>query len=274
MTRGALVACALSIVACQNEKVGTAVGPPLLIASPDAAAPITPPDAAPAAAAPDAGGAFCPAQASFFDVTKDPRRIEHVACETRATVVVRGKVRAASFVPQDKPMDESLVAGDVMLTQGQGRYDLVGDGVVLFAILQPPACDPPLAQGVTKKVIRGKDVPEIRLPSGLAVHLDVEGANATVAYLGRLEGAAAVPEHVHDGSWEVICAVEAAGTLTIAGAPARLGPRTCLQVPPKTKHAWQPDPGSKLVAVQIYTPPGPEQRFKAAQGGGVPAPKR
>ena len=34
-------------------------------------------------------------------------------------------------------------------------------------------------------------------------------------------------------------------------------------VPPATKHAWKPDEGSTLVAIQLYTPPGPEQRFKA-----------
>jgi hypothetical protein len=34
-------------------------------------------------------------------------------------------------------------------------------------------------------------------------------------------------------------------------------------VPPDTKHAWKPDPGSKLVAIQMYDPPGPEQRFVA-----------
>ena len=52
-----------------------------------------------------------------------------------------------------------------------------------------------------------------------------------------------------------------AGTFTVNGVPHRLGAGEILAVPPGTRHSWQPDPGSTLVAVQIYDPPGPEQRF-------------
>jgi hypothetical protein len=31
--------------------------------------------------------------------------------------------------------------------------------------------------------------------------------------------------------------------------------------PKKVKHSYRFDPGSKLVAIQMYDPPGPEQRF-------------
>jgi mannose-6-phosphate isomerase-like protein (cupin superfamily) len=94
--------------------------------------------------------------------------------------------------------------------------------------------------------------------------------------MGRIEGTAAVPEHDHGRSWEVLCAVEASGTLTIDGAPRRIAPKTCTKVLPGAKHSWKPDDGTKLVAVQFYTPPGPEQRFKAmaAADGGAAPPKR
>ena len=36
---------------------------------------------------------------------------------------------------------------------------------------------------------------------------------------------------------------------------------TRVLIPAGAKHAWKPEPGSKLVAVQMYSPPGPEQRF-------------
>jgi mannose-6-phosphate isomerase-like protein (cupin superfamily) len=282
MSAGAAVALSLmAVVGCHDEKIGTISGPPLTIAPPlDAASTATTTATATTAAIADSGvEPFCPVNASFLDVGKDPKRIEHVACETRAVIVMQGKVSARSFVPQDKPLDDTLVAGDVMLTQGQGRYELVGDGIAVFAIVQPPACEPNQFAGLTKKVIRGKDVPALTLANGgLKVHLDVEGANAAVAYMGRLEGTAAVPEHVHETSWEVLCAVEAQGTLTLAGAARRVTSRSCTRVPPNTKHAWKPDDGTKLVAIQFYTPPGPEQRFKAlasaASEGGAPPPKR
>ena len=50
---------------------------------------------------------------------------------------------------------------------------------------------------------------------------------------------------------------------TLDGKEQRLGPHEIVRVPPGVKHSWKPDPGSKLVAVQMYAPPGPEQRFKA-----------
>lgn len=278
MTRVSSLLVVALACGCQKDNIGTVSGPPLMIALPDGAPPALATTSATAArpGATDAGVAetFCPVNASFLEVGKVSTRIEHVACETRAVIVVRGKVSARSIVAQDKSMNETLAAGDVLLTQGRGRYELSGDGTAVFAIVQPPACEPNQFTGLTKKVVRGKDVPALIVANGgLIVHLDVEGANAAVAYMGRLEGTAPVAEHAHDTSWEVLCAVEAKGTLTVAGVPRRVASHTCEKVPPRAKHHWTPDDGTKLVAVQFYTPPGPEQRFKAMarQDGGAAA---
>ena len=83
-----------------------------------------------------------------------------------------------------------------------------------------------------------------------------------------------MPEHVHEGSWEIVAAIEASGTFSLDGKEERLRPQQIVLVPPGTKHAWKPDPGTKLVAIQMYSPPGPEQRFYALaaadKDGGVP----
>ena len=97
----------------------------------------------------------------------------------------------------------------------------------------------------------------------MSARLDVGPKASPDLYLGRLEGTAAVAEHVHEKSWEVLAAIDAAGTFTLDGKEQRLGPRQVVFVPPNTKHAWKPDQGSKLVALQMYSPPGPEQRFIA-----------
>ena len=68
---------------------------------------------------------------------------------------------------------------------------------------------------------------------------------------------------MHKGTWEILAAIDAAGTFVLDGRESRLAPRQVVVVPPDTKHEWRPDPGSKLVAVQMYSPPGPEQRFLA-----------
>lgn len=239
------------LIACGGDKP-VPIPPGAVIAPPDAPkktsvmkAPAPIPDAGPPVEAPP------PVTASFIDIGKDKVRIDHVACETRALFVVKGKATA------DK---DTLAGGDALVTHGKGGYDLGGDGLGVLAVVQPPTCDAGAIAPLTKKIIRGKDVPELRWANGaMRAHLDVEGGSA---YMGRLEGTAAVAEHAHDGSWEVLCAVEAQGTFTLAGTPQKLGPKTCVKVPPKTPHAWAPDANSKLVAIQLYAPPGPEQRFK------------
>jgi mannose-6-phosphate isomerase-like protein (cupin superfamily) len=197
--------------------------------------------------------AVSPITPTFVDLGKT--RIDHTACETRATFIVKGKATA------DK---DALAQGDVIVTQGKGGYDLAGEGSALLAVVQPPTCDPAQLPTMTKKIVRGGSVAATKWANGTMIaHLDVEGPAATIAYMGRLEGIAAVAEHMHDSSWEVLCAIEASGTFTLAGAPQKLGPKQCVKVPPKTLHSWTPDPNTKLVAIQLYTPPGPEQRFKA-----------
>jgi quercetin dioxygenase-like cupin family protein len=109
----------------------------------------------------------------------------------------------------------------------------------------------------------------------MRAHLDVRETVSPDLYVGRLEGVAPVAEHDHPTSAETILAIEAAGTFTIDGKEARLGPRQIVHVPKGIKHSWKPDPGSKLVAIQLYDPPGPEQRFialaAAAADAGVDA---
>ena len=92
-------------------------------------------------------------------------------------------------------------------------------------------------------------------------------------YVGALEGSLPVAEHIHEKSWELICATRAAGTFTLDGVASRLANGGCVSVPPGHKHSWIPDPGTSLVALQVYSPGGPEARFRtlAAQDANPPA---
>ncbi|HSD87995.1 MAG TPA: cupin domain-containing protein [Kofleriaceae bacterium] len=69
-----------------------------------------------------------------------------------------------------------------------------------------------------------------------------------------------VPEHVHANETEMLYVLEGAGTMTIAGQDIAVTPTSVIQIPPNTKHAFTAT--AAVRAVQIYTPPGPEQRFK------------
>ena len=91
------------------------------------------------------------------------------------------------------------------------------------------------------------------------------------ASLGVLLGSkdAPVTQHKHDGSWEILVALRAEGTARRAESAAAsetakvsVSDGTVVAIPKGALHAWEPGGTKPLVAVQLYVPPGPEQRFK------------
>lgn len=233
-----------------------------LPAEPVSAAPQAPPISSPSRHVPSDN----PVSARFVDITPRGESITLRACEHVMVAIVAGAGRA---------LGETLATGDTLLVTGRGTFEVRGDdspraakgapvGLAVVATVQPPQCDEPLATELTKKIARAGDAPELTWAGGkMHAHLDLEREASPLAYVGRLRGSAPVAEHTHPTAWEILCAVDARGAFTLNGVPGRLGPREVVVVPPNARHAWQPDPGSELVAIQLYAPPGPEQRFRA-----------
>jgi mannose-6-phosphate isomerase-like protein (cupin superfamily) len=232
MWRSALVPILLALGACHGEASAPAQSPPLTVPPPREAPPTTEP----------------PVEARFIDTAPGPTSIVLSACHQLLVTAVKGSVVAGG---------QALSVGDVLATTS-GPVELHGGGVAVVATTAVTPC------GIPERLVLASAAPDLAFMGG-AMHarpdLDDRAVVPSV-YLGRLSGMAGVAEHTHDKSWEILCAVEAAGIFTLAGLSQRLGPRTCVFVPPGARHSWQPDPGSTLVAVQIYAPPGPEQRFK------------
>jgi quercetin dioxygenase-like cupin family protein len=86
-------------------------------------------------------------------------------------------------------------------------------------------------------------------------------ARTHAATVIELPKGAAIPEHVHAGETELLYVLAGAGTMTVRGVPLAVGPTSVVQIPPNTPHAFTA--AEDVRAVQIYTPAGPEQRFKA-----------
>jgi mannose-6-phosphate isomerase-like protein (cupin superfamily) len=108
------------------------------------------------------------------------------------------------------------------------------------------------------------------------------GGGAYHARLGFEDGSASlesliasksapVAQHVHDKQWEILAILSGDGTLarTVGGqendTPIAAG--TFASIAPGVLHAYRPAGTSPLVAVQLYLPPGPEQRFKKLAAG-------
>jgi quercetin dioxygenase-like cupin family protein len=94
--------------------------------------------------------------------------------------------------------------------------------------------------------------------------LEKESTGEDAAYLGVLEAdaGAKVPEHKHDGSDEMLFIVKGDCKTIIGGADTPAEDETAIQIPANTLHSATF--GAPTRAVQLYTPAGPEQRFKQA----------
>lgn len=164
-----------------------------------------------------------------------------------------------------------------------------GDGVLRAAGSDPVAVLLVTATGDAPSGDRGRDW----VLRDLVSHEDLSWADGAVhariafeaplsprASLGVLIASddAPVAEHAHPDAWEVLAAVSAAGRLhvpaqTVTGTDITLSPRdrtvtegTIAYVPAGVRHAWIPDGTHPLIAVQVYAPAGPEQRFRGLAG--------
>lgn len=162
-----------------------------------------------------------------------------------------------------------LDEGDVLVLFGAGgaRIEDAGGGRALVADVAGDCSNAPANAGRPMgqtTLVQAKGRAPLTWAGGtMRAYLDVDATLSPKLYMGRLSGTAKVAEHVHESSWEVLGDVKSSGTLLLDGTPVRVNAGDVVFIPPNTKHAWTPDPGQELVAVQLYFPPGPEQRFKA-----------
>lgn len=257
---GIALAVVLAMGACHATPEPESI-PPVTSARANADIPVSsdgPKDASAAMTAVDAASAAAPVEeppkAAFHDASY---RIEDGACERVLVAVVKGSFNVAN---------EKLEVGDViaLLNPEPTEVKAASAGLVLEARIRIASCVVKTRPAPEKTVVRANAAQKLEWAGGkMSARLDVGPKVSPDLYLGRLEGTGAVAEHVHEKSWEILAAIDAAGTFTFGAQETRLGPGQIVGIPPNTKHSWKPDPGSKLVAIQMYSPPGPEQRIIA-----------
>jgi mannose-6-phosphate isomerase-like protein (cupin superfamily) len=103
-----------------------------------------------------------------------------------------------------------------------------------------------------------------------AYHARIGFAAETSAHasLGILKMSAdgAVAPHVHEKEWELMAILRGEGDF-IQGVgdgeqTVHASDGTLFSVAPGTRHQWKPAGSRPFLGIQVYTPPGPEQRFK------------
>ncbi len=82
------------------------------------------------------------------------------------------------------------------------------------------------------------------------------------AYFGLIytDAGAGSPLHVHEGAWEVVELLRGAGEVNTDDDTAPMLPGTAYAFRPGQHHGFKSQ-NEPVVAVQMYSPPGPEQRF-------------
>lgn len=120
---------------------------------------------------------------------------------------------------------------------------------------------PQVAVGKTRKVY-----PIAGGKGSVRILFDRELAGDAGAYVGVLTAQAdvTVPEHVHAGEAELLYVTAGSGLMTVSDQTIAIGPKMAVYIPPNTKHSFKVTSKEAVVAVQFYTPSGPEQRFKTA----------
>lgn len=95
---------------------------------------------------------------------------------------------------------------------------------------------------------------------------EVDDKPAAVVDLVQFSRDAGVAEHVHDKEWEILAVLQGDGDLvrkTPAGEEiTQLRAGAITSIPAGVRHAWKPSGKAPVFAIQVYAPPGPEQRFK------------
>jgi len=107
--------------------------------------------------------------------------------------------------------------------------------------------------------LRAKDAKTFG-PATIFLDDSIEKGTPLAASILQMPAGVKVPEHVHANETEMLYVLEGSGTMTIAGQDVAVTPTSVIQIPPNTKHAFTAT--AAVRALQIYTPAGPEQRFK------------
>ncbi len=117
-------------------------------------------------------------------------------------------------------------------------------------------------------VVRHEDAPAYPILGGMGearVLLDAKTVGAKEAALSRLtmKPGAKVPLHVHPTSAEIIYVLSGKGRMRgPKGVWRDVTGGTAIVIPAGSAHAFEATGDAPVEAVQIYSPPGPEQRFR------------
>jgi quercetin dioxygenase-like cupin family protein len=89
------------------------------------------------------------------------------------------------------------------------------------------------------------------------IYFETQPMSASISMIAQ---GTAIPEHVHANETELMFVLAGTGTMVLNGVSLPITETSVVQVPPNTKHGFTATSDARLF--QIYTPAGPEERWK------------
>ncbi len=250
---------------------------------------------APAAVASDDGATTLPPTNAWLQVIRPGAsvRVPHdvaidlLGVTLTGTAVLDEIVPRATRAPSAPPWTAFRYPGAGAVLRASGASPVALLLITATGAISPESGAPiPTRTTPYRVVTRDLNATETLTWAGGAMHARIafEATSSPRASLELLFASddAPVLEHAHPGAWETLVALSAAGHLHLPAQ--RVGERdlsardrtvtdgTIVYVPADVRHAWQPDGTHPLVAIQVYSPPGPEQRFRALAAPPTPSP--
>jgi quercetin dioxygenase-like cupin family protein len=183
---------------------------------------------------------------AVFLPTGYPHIIENMARQAHAT-----------FLQAFSPPGPERVYRDPKDTAGRADFEVIRDPARLKA---PPGAKPVLASldsAPALKIAGGKGLARILLEE------KTTGSSAMALSVMEFDGGAEVAKHAHTGASELLYVIAGGGKVTVGGETLGFGADNAIFIPADQQHAAKMSGGSTL-AVQIYAPAGPEQRYRGA----------
>jgi quercetin dioxygenase-like cupin family protein len=169
-----------------------------------------------------------------------------------------GRQSTAVFLQAFVPPGPERVYRDPKDPQGRAEFEVIRD--------PSKARKPPAANGqlVVKSLADVKPTTILGGKGTARILLDPQDTGSPALSLNVVEwsGGAEAPRHQHAGSAEVLYVISGGGTLTVGSESYPFSAEDAIHIPADQPHAGKFAPGDKTVAIQIYAPAGPEQRFR------------
>jgi quercetin dioxygenase-like cupin family protein len=176
-----------------------------------------------------------------------------------------GRQAPAVFVQAFSPPGPERVYRDPTNADARADFEVIRDP----RVKAPAGAKPIVVSAAEAERLSG---PAPKTSARILFDEKVTGSPTMALSLVEFQPGASVPRHDHQGSTELLYVLSGGGKLTVGSEESPFAAETALHLPSGQPHAVTFGGGEPTIAIQIYAPAGPEQRFRGAAAPVAPKP--